>query len=170
MYFSSGRETEHEKSLTWTLESPVKFFMVNGQRGATGIQLSCWNYILQSEGRILDSPVHLQWCHLHIRDLGILKTSCRAVSSWSSHGTEPCCCPTNVGETWRTWNSRTPKEPSRCHKVPVSLRMREGVTWTAGACAPDAGASSWRGRCCFGLSHLEHHLKVWTEIKDQHDG
>lgn len=57
------------------------------------------NTILLSEGRVCKSPVHLQRRHLHIRGLGILGASCRAVSSRSSHGTEARGGATHVGET-----------------------------------------------------------------------
>lgn len=116
-------------------------------------------FLLPSEGRIFDSPVHLQRRHLHIWDLGSLGASCRAVTSRSPHGTEARGGATHVGETWRS-HSGTPQEPARCHQVPVALRVREGVAWTSGAGPADAGSSCWRRRCCFGLSHLEHHLKV----------
>lgn len=116
-----------------------------------------------SEGRISDSSVHLQRHHLHIRGLGILGTSRRAVSSRSSHGTEARGGATHVGETWRSRHSRAPQEPAWCHQVPIALHVWEGVAWAAGAGAADVGASRRRRRCCFGPSHLEHHLKVWAD-------
>lgn len=64
-----------------------------------------------------------------------------------------------MGETWRACHARTPQEPAWCYQIPVALRVRECIAWSAGAGAADAGAPRWRQRCCFGLSHLKHHLK-----------
>ena len=152
----------------WILKN-LRFLMVTQEKMRASNTSDCQPhaavqlalFLLPSEGRISDSPVHLQRCHLHIWDLGSLGASCRAVPCRSSHGTEARGGATHVSETWRS-HSGTPQEPAWRHQVPVALRVREGVAWTAGAGAADASSSCWRGRCCFGLSHLEHHLKVWA--------
>lgn len=118
------------------------------------------NTILPSEDRICKILVHLQRRHLHIRRLRVLQPSCRTVSSWSSHGTKSCCGATHVGKPRRSRNTGTVVEPAWCHQVPIALRMRESVAWTAGTGAADACMSRRRGRCCLFLSHLEHHLKI----------
>lgn len=112
-----------------------------------------------SESWISDRPVHLKWSHLHIWSLVVLGASCRAVPCWPSHWTEAGGGAT-VYEARRSRYSRTPQEPARRHQVAVALRVREGIPWTAGAGAADAGATRRRRRHGLGLPHLEHHLKV----------
>lgn len=85
------------------------------------------NTIFLSKSRLHESLVHLQRCHLHVWDFCVLRSSRWAVTRRSSHRTEARGGSSDVGETRRPRHSRTPQEPTRCHQVPVALRVREGV-------------------------------------------
>lgn len=122
-----------------------------------------------SECVIGETPVHLQRRHLHVRGFGVLEAPRRAVSRRSSHWAESCCGATDVDKPRSSRHGGTPQIPARCHQVSVALRVREGVARATGAGAADVAAAWWGGRGRFGLSHFEHHLKVWTESHHRYE-
>lgn len=109
-----------------------------------------------SERSVFNSAKHLQWRGFNFL-FRVLFSPDRAVPCGSTRGLEPRRA-SSWSEACGASGRGSPEESARCHKVPVALGMREGVTRTA--CAPAGQPRTWPRSRLLHLTHLIPHLVI----------